>query len=349
MESPFGRRSGDAEVVVRVAEPEDRPGANAVRWSVGWEEAPTRHRQWPESDADWLARRYFHEIVAEVNGVLAARVGLEAYRQPFAQLVDLCVRPDFRRRGLGEMLTRACQEEAARRGFSALFVQTELDNGAAHHLYTRLGFVPTAYGKMLRMVNFLDYPLINTFRRQHPLNQYWCTAVKDVPRTWDLEWHAYITEDYLRLRMEGGSSQSDSEGVGPALTGCSWCVGQGERSLEIRMRPEEVRDLEPGNHVGLDLTVENRGKRREAGVFQMILPPGVQVSSPATNAEQVFTWQAAPGERITQPLVLTIEEIFDTSPLWYLNYGSLPVCMESYWEGHRALLSVSLHMATPPP
>ena len=92
----------NSEIVLRVSEPEDRARANVVQWSAGWMEAPTVHRVRPEADADWQARRYYQEIVAEVDGVMAARVGLEAYRPPFAELFDLCVRPDYRRRGLGE-------------------------------------------------------------------------------------------------------------------------------------------------------------------------------------------------------------------------------------------------------
>ena len=342
-------RLGNSEVVLRASEPEDKPGASSVRWSAGWIEPPKRHRMLPEADADWQARRYFREIVAEVDGVIAARVGLEAYRQPFAELIDLCVRPDYQRRGLGELLTRKCHEEAAQRGFSALFLQTELDNRAAHRLYTGMDFVPTAYGSMLRMIKFLDYPQIADFRRAHPLNQYWCTPIPDAPRAWNLEWHAYITEDYLRLRLEGGSSRSDSEGIGPALTGMEWSVGQGARGLNVRLKPEAVRDIEPGHFVALELTVQNTGKRMESGVWQMILPPGVEMNSPATNANKTFTWEVAPGEQITQPVVIQIEPTFDTSALWYLNYNSLSLSCETFWDGHRALLSASLPMAVPPP
>lgn len=336
-------------VVVRASEPEDRSRANIVRWSAGWIDPPTRHRFWPDADADWQAGHYFREFIAEVDGVLAARVGLEAYRQPFAELIDLCVRPDYQRRGLGEMLTRRCEEEAGRRGFNALFLQTEMDNLAAHRLYTGLGFVPTAYGKMLRMVKFFDYPLIAAFQRTHPLCQYWCTPIPDTPRAWNLEWHAYITEDYLRLRLEGGASQSDSEGIGPALTGLEWRVGQGARSLHVQITPEAVRDIEPGHHVALELSVRNNGKRMESGVWQMVLPQGVSISSPATNQIRAFTWEVAPGEQATQSVVLQVEPDFDVAALWYLNYNSLPVCCETFWEGHRAMLSASLPMAVPPP
>ncbi len=344
-----GNRADEEMLVIRAAEPEDRPRAAAVKWAAGWAGMPTRHREWPEADADWQARRYYREIIGEVDGVIAARVGLEAYRQPFAELADLCVRPDYRRRGLAERLTRECEREAAARGFIAIFLQTELDNQAAHRLYSALDFVPTAHGKMLRMVKFIDYPLLTEFRRTHPLSQYSCSSVLGVERSWYLEWHGYVTNDYLRLRLEGGSCLSDSEGLSPALTGCDWSVGQGARGLHFRFQREPIRDIEPGHHVSLDITVSNHGKRMEAGVFQLILPSGIRVASPATNAERAFTWEVAPGEQITQPVILQVEPTFDSNALWYLNYGSVPVSMEAYWEGHRALLSASLPVAVPPP
>src|SRR5579871_3029656 len=342
-------RVGETEIRMRTAEPEDRPRKRDVQWAVGWKDAPDAHRYWPEADADWQARHYFQEIVAEVDCVIAARIGLEAYRPPFAELVNLCVRPDSRRLGLGHMLTRAGQEEAARRGFRILFLQTEIDNLIAHRLYVGQDWVPTAHGKMLRMLKFLDYPLLTDFRNSHPLNQYQCTPVPNVQRAWNLEWHAYVTDDYLRLRLEGGASQSDSEGIGPALPACDWRIGQGARGLSLSLLREEVRDIEPGHHIAMEIVATNRGKRIESGVFQMILPPGLRVSSPTTNQTRAFLWQAAPNETVRQPVVIEVEPTFDAGLLWYLNYGSVPVSVEIYWEGHRTLLSASLPFAVPPP
>ena len=349
--NPLGTRLrvGDSEIVLRAAEPEDRPRAREVQWAVGWKEAPQQHRSWPEADADWQARRYYREIVAEVDGIIAARVGLEAFRQPFAELIDLCVRPEYRRLGLGEMLTRACERESARRGFRALFLQTEMDNDPGHRLYTGLDFVPTAHGTMLRMVKLIDCPLLTDFRRLHPLNRYCCVAARDEHRTWIMEWHAYITDDYLRLRLTSGASRADSDGIGPAISGCDWCTGQGERALKLRFSPEPVRDLEPGQHVEMTISVTNEGRSVERGVFQMLLPPGIQIGSPATNREQAFLWQAEPGETVTQPVVLHIEPTFDASILHELNYGSVPVSVEIYWEGKRILLNASLPFALPAP
>lgn len=341
------KRVGDPQILLRAAEPEDRPRAREVQWAVGWKDAPSSHRAWPEADADWQARRYYREIVAEVDGVIAARVGLEAYRQPFAELIDLCVRPEYRRLGLGEKLTLECEREAANRGFSALFLQTELNNAAAHRLYRALDFVPTAHGNMLRLIKLIDAPLVAEFRRSHPLNQYVCSPLPGEPRAWQMEWHGYITDDCVRLRLEGGASGSDSGGIGPALTACDWRIGQGDRGLSIHFVPEPVRDIEPGHHVETTISVQNNGRRIESGVFQMALPPGISVSSPASNQEQVFLWEAAPGETITQPVVLHVEPTFDAGILHELNYGSVPVCVETYWQRHRVLLSASLPFALP--
>ena len=342
-------RIDNAGVVIRPAEPDDYARARAIQWSAGWKDAPGAHRYWPAPDVEWISGHYFREFVAEVDGVVAARIGLEAYCPPFAELANLCVRPDYRRRGLGEMLTIAGQQEAARMGFPFLFLQTEMDNLGAQHLYASQDWVPTAYGKMLRMVKLLDYPLLARFKRDHPLYQYRCTPDAAAPRTWNMEWYAYITDDKLNLTLESGSSRSDSAGIAPALTGFDWNVGQGERRLVLKLQREQIADIEPGHHIEMEIVATNAGKRMECGVFQMVLPQGVRITSPATHVEQAFAWSLAPGETIRQPLVVQVEPQFDSAALWYLNYASVPVSVEAFWEGHRALLCTSLHMAAPVP
>ncbi len=338
-----------SDVVLRAADPEDSARTHSVRWSVGWVDAPSRHRVWPEADADWLSRHYYKEIVAEVEGVIAARVGLEAYRQPFAQLIDLSVRPDYRRMGLGEILTKTCQTEAAKRGFTAIFLQTEIDNHASHRLYTSQDFVPAAYSKMLRMVKFLDYPLLEEFKRTHPLCQYSCVQAEGDKNAWNLIWNAYVNSDSLRLQLDGAASQSENNGIGPAISEVEWCIGQGERGLIMYITMEDVHDLQPGHHVSLEISIKNLGRKKEGGVIQMSLPVGARVSSPSMNKLQCFAWELAPGEEITQPVVVQIEPSFDNSVLWYLNHKSLPICADVFWQGSRAQLSASLSMAAPPP
>jgi GNAT superfamily N-acetyltransferase len=344
---PIVRQQGDSEIIVRPSEADDIARANAVRWSVGFTQPPTRHRYWAEANDEWIAKRYYQEYVTAVEGVIAARIGLEAYRPPFAELVDLSVRPDYRRRGLGALMTQTAMTEAAHRGFAFAFLQTELDNHASHRLYSQQGFVPTVMGKMLRMMKFVDYPLLADFLYRHPLAQYRCTRKSNIVS--ELEWFDYVTDNSLKFHLRGGSCISDSDGVAPSLPHLSWRSEGGQRTLNLTLESEAVRGLDPGNHVELRLVVENLGKKTEEGIFQMVLPDGIRVTSPATNREQVFGWRANPGERIEQPVTIQIEPDFDPSLLWYLNYKTLPVSMETFWRGNRALLSTTLHLAAPPP
>jgi hypothetical protein len=287
--------------------------------------------------------------VAEVDGVIAGRVGLEAYYPPFAQMVDLAVRPDYRRRGIGQQLMHACFEAAGRRGFSAIYLQTETDNVNAHRLYHSLGFVPTAYGKMLRMVKFLDYPLVNDFINAHPLAAYWCDPADNVEREWTLQWKGYISDDHLRLTLTGGSCQSESDGLAPSLPNAEWILQGGSRHLFMSLQSEALRDAEPGNHVELMVSIENRSERDEYGAIQMALPHGIFVRSPQTHSERVFIWETSPGTKYEQPVIVQVGRDFDASVLRHLNYSSVPIGCEVYWENHRALLSTSQHMAAPLP
>ncbi len=341
--------SSGASIVVRPAEPDDYSSARNVQWSAGWKDAPERHRYWPTHEEEWVNRHHFREFVAEVDGVVAARIGLEAYCQPFAELVNLCVLPEYRRHGLGQMLTVAGQKLAAEMGFTILFLQTEMDNYSAHRLYAAQGWVPTAHGKMLRMVKLLDYPLVANFKRNHPLYQYRCYAEPDVTNTWNMEWYAYVTEDSLKLILESGASRSDSGGIAPAIAGLEWNVGQGARSLKFGISHELATDLEPGNHVEIQIQAANNGKNTEGGVFQLALPQGIRISSPETNKNRTFMWQLEPGESVRQSVVLQIEPQFDAAALWHLNYGSVPVSAEVYWQQNRALITTSIPMAVPVP
>ena len=85
---------------------------------------------------------------------------------------------------------------------------------------------------MLRMIKLIDCSLLTDFQRVHPLNRYSCAPAPGEARTWILQWDAYIKDDNLRLRLEGGASRSDSDGRGPAITGCDWRAEQGELSAQ---------------------------------------------------------------------------------------------------------------------
>ena len=81
--------------------------------------------------------------VALVNDRL---VGFAAVRwlrgEPAAEIENLLVAQDHRRRGMGTALVRQCAEWAARSGASLLRLEVRASNQAAIALYRTLGFGP---------------------------------------------------------------------------------------------------------------------------------------------------------------------------------------------------------------
>ncbi len=57
-----------------------------------------------------------------------------------AHLLNLCIDPDFQRRGLGRRLLEACFDEACRRRAETLFLEVRVSNKAAIRLYLAMGF-----------------------------------------------------------------------------------------------------------------------------------------------------------------------------------------------------------------
>jgi ribosomal-protein-alanine N-acetyltransferase len=57
-----------------------------------------------------------------------------------AELGDMAVLPEARRRGLGRWLLDAALAEAARRGARRVYLEVRESNGAARGLYERAGF-----------------------------------------------------------------------------------------------------------------------------------------------------------------------------------------------------------------
>lgn len=78
-------------------------------------------------------------LVAERSGRVAGYAALWVGADE-AELADLAVAPEHRRRGVGRTLLRACLGEAAARGASEVFLQVRESNGPARSLYREAGF-----------------------------------------------------------------------------------------------------------------------------------------------------------------------------------------------------------------
>ncbi len=95
--------------------------------------------------ADGATWRY---LVGEVEGEVAA-LGCLLFGQPvlwptvkqLPRMIDLCVRPDVRGRGIGSAFIRRLEALAVGRGFGEIWLSVDPDgNARARKLYERLGY-----------------------------------------------------------------------------------------------------------------------------------------------------------------------------------------------------------------
>lgn len=78
-------------------------------------------------------------LVAERSGRVAGYAALWVSADE-AELADLAVAPEQRRRGVGRTLLGACLRQAAERGARDVFLQVRESNEAARSLYRESGF-----------------------------------------------------------------------------------------------------------------------------------------------------------------------------------------------------------------
>jgi ribosomal protein S18 acetylase RimI-like enzyme len=286
-------------------------------------------------------------IVACVDGLVVGRGILEATHPPYCELVNMGVRPDYRRRGIASALVREAQRRARAAGFKYMALQTELDNLAAHRLYESLGFVSAARGEMLRMLAVLDAPALNLHRMAHPTSRPSCRSDEALGTGWwRLEWRD--GEEFVALVMFGGSCQGDSGGLLPTV-----------RAFELREDDLHIAALvESADTVGawapsggpieaagteVRVTVRNLGKRPFAGAVRGVLLPGLEV--PGYEGAELPEVSVAPGGSAIRAFRVSVQPSFRRDALLYASYPSIPLTAELSWDGGSVLLSSAAKVA----
>lgn len=80
-------------------------------------------------------------VLEDERGRVCACVAVDFPESGVAELHRLYVRPDQRRRGLGEKLVRHVEDFARQRGVRHFFFWSDTRFDAAHRLYQRLGYL----------------------------------------------------------------------------------------------------------------------------------------------------------------------------------------------------------------
>ena len=112
---------------------------------------------------------------AEVEGKIVGRVFLDTLYPPYAELVNLLVHPDYRKKGVGSALVQACIDLAQKRSCSLIHLFAEYDNQIAMKLYSKFGFMPiidadlrVERGEFVHYMHFSSETRLGDFLRIHP-------------------------------------------------------------------------------------------------------------------------------------------------------------------------------------
>ena len=123
----------DNEIVIRRARAEDVPQIMDIErasYSMPWTETTFR---------GLIERRDADVLAAEANGRVVGYAACWVVVDQ-AELGNIAVAPDWRRRGVGARLLEAVIEHSRGRGVRELFLEVRVSNDVAQRLYQRYGF-----------------------------------------------------------------------------------------------------------------------------------------------------------------------------------------------------------------
>lgn len=114
---------------------------------MGWEDLPAVLRieeqsyEFPWTLAifrDCLRVGYVCRVFEGPGGVIGH--GLMSVGAGECHLLNICVQPDYQRRGLGTRMVEHLLDEARRRGVRMALLEVRVSNQVAYRIYQRLGF-----------------------------------------------------------------------------------------------------------------------------------------------------------------------------------------------------------------
>ena len=286
--------------------------------------------EWPRTGVAPEDFRDKEVVVSRIGGVVAGRAILDMAFYPLAELENLEVFPAFRGSGVGSALVSHAIEAASRAGFLAIHVQTQRDNITAQRLYARHGFIPATRGQMLRVWRFLNLPVLSQFLNDHPMALLDSRQVSDQEHV--LCWRDTGSEDELAVSIRGGSCQSDSNGVGPAVSSLRLQSG----SVRVRAMLDCDPSVKLGGAFSTHVVLVNEGSNELVGGFRLGLNPGFKIIADYPGGEQ-FTIPS--GTKVERSVTVRLESDFPAAILGICAYPSVPISADFLLGDHTFWLA----------
>ena len=326
--------SQSKEHVTETRDPFSRHGEELIRSRYGPEVA-NHSFEWPQTGVTCENFRDEEVILSRIGGVVAGRAILDMAFYPLAELENLEVSPPFRGSGVGSAIVRYAIETASRAGFLAIHVQTSKDNINAQRLYAHHGFLPATRGEMLRVWRFLNLPVLLQFLHDHPMALLDSRQVSDHAHV--LCWRDTGSEDELAVTIRGGSCQSDSNGVGPAVSVLRLRSG----SVKLTATLDGDPSVQLGGTFSTHIALANEGADKLAGGFRVGLNPGLHIASDHPGGEQ---FSIPPGAAVERSVAVALESDFPVAVLGICAYPSVPISVDFLLGDHTFWLAAQTHV-----
>jgi len=262
------------DVEVREFDLKFAEGVTALHRAVGWPFSPNVFRVWRESYP------YSRVFVAVMDGRVLGKVTLDMAYQPYAEIVNLMVHPDYRGHGVGSGLLRHCLNVADNANFNIAYLMTETGNRAAHGLYEKFGFAPSIVSRrrgMMWLFRFSKGTTAHSFLKSHPFSEL-RTARRRVAfmgrSLYRVRWLDPIGGDMLALYFKGQPGQP-SWGIAPRISGVH--VKSGGINLKV-VAEELISRVDSSGKTKAQLTFLNEGEETvQINKIEPLIPKGVEL------------------------------------------------------------------------
>lgn len=274
---------------------------------------------------------------AEVEGKIVGRVFLDTLYPPYAELVNLLVHPDYRKKGVGSALVQACIDLAQKRSCSLIHLFAEYDNQIAMKLYSKFGFMPiidadlrVERGEFVHYMHFSSETRLGDFLRIHPhaSQHIYPEKVEFHGRSlFKCEWSDLESGDRTAIFVNAKRGQP-MDAFMPRIAGVSHTQGGCSFHCLVTERGETI---ELGSQAPFDLWLRNSGNPSTFAI-DFILPEGVSVQA----EDGVSSVRLGENEDVTLSFNLSLAPGFHV-PVW-TYYTVLATSKVSLMESKGALL-----------
>jgi len=293
-----------------------------------------------------MSSGYSKVLVADLNGKIVGKVTLDTVFQPYAEIVNVIVHPDYQGKGIGSMLVKECISRAIQAGHNIIYLMCDpLDRGI-HRFYAKLGFLPAILGDpsmphgCMWLYYFGEGSFVREFLHEHPFAEFSVSrGIKSFHglSLYSMTWIDPISDNSLEVFIKGQPGQPLKGGTMPRIGDVRLRLNKLNIDCWIVEKDEDINIGESGR---FQLSLLNKGSET-LDVYLSLVPAPHGISVSIGSPSEILL---RPKERIDIEGELTLTSEFSI-PLKYLSFptvvSSITLKLSSFM---RVIISVGFNI-----